>query len=126
MNLLIMMLILVLIVLMLMLHVQVLKKKINDMTDQMIETMKERIAKYSQCFNQSRENYSEPDSSLGSHKPEVSLYDDFEQSYQSIPHLHADLSLPSLEKESNLPVSLSPDLAPHSNSQKDVTDDVLV
>ena len=30
------------------------EKKINELIDQMIETMKKRIAKYSQCSNQSR------------------------------------------------------------------------
>jgi len=34
------------------------EKEINDMTDQMIETMKVRIAACSQCFNQNRETYS--------------------------------------------------------------------
>ena len=29
------------------------EKKINELTDQMVETMKKRIAEYSQCFNQS-------------------------------------------------------------------------
>jgi len=49
-----------------------IEKKINEMTDKMIENMKERIVKYSHCFDRSRENYSEPESSLGSRKPEVS------------------------------------------------------
>ena len=31
-------------------------KTINDITDKMIENMKVRIAEYSQCSNQSREN----------------------------------------------------------------------
>jgi len=53
------------------------EKKINELTDKMIETLKVRIVEYSQCFSQSRENYSEHDSSLGSLKPGVSLYDDF-------------------------------------------------
>jgi len=35
----------------------------------MIETMKERIAEYSQCVNHSRENYNESNSALGSPKP---------------------------------------------------------
>jgi len=30
------------------------KKKINELTDKMIENMKVRIAEYSQCFNQRR------------------------------------------------------------------------
>ena len=61
-----------------------LEKKIDDMTDQMIklddrtdqfiETMKLRIAEYSQCFNQNRGTSREIDSSLGSPKSEISLY----------------------------------------------------
>ena len=47
------------------------------MTDQMIETIKLRIAEYSQCFDQNSETSSEIDSSLGSPKPDISLYDDF-------------------------------------------------
>jgi len=103
-----------------------MEKRLNELTDKLIEIMKDRIIEYSHCSNRSRENCDESDSSLGSPKPEVSLSNDFEPSYQSRPYLHDDLSLHSLEKESNLPVSLSPDLAPHTNSQKDVTDDVLV
>jgi len=53
------------------------EKTINEMTDKMLETMKLRIVKYSQCFTQSGENYSEPNSSLGFPKHEVSRYDDF-------------------------------------------------
>jgi len=56
------------------------ENKINAMTDQMLETMKLRIAKYSQSFNQIRETSSEIDSSFGSPKPDISLYDDFEPS----------------------------------------------
>jgi len=36
------------------------------------------------------------------------------------------MPLPSLEQESDLPVSLSPNLALHTSSPKDVTEDVLV
>jgi len=59
---------------------------INELTDRMIEDRKKRITKYSQCFNQSRENYSESDSGLGSPKSGVSLYDDFESSYLARPN----------------------------------------
>ena len=59
------------------------KKTINALTNRMLETMKVRIAKYSQCFTQSRENCSEPDSSLGSPEHVVGLDDDFGPSYRS-------------------------------------------
>ena len=42
------------------------EKKINELTDQMVETMKKRIIEYSQCFSQNRETYGEFSSSLGS------------------------------------------------------------
>jgi len=42
------------------------ENKINELTDQMIETMKARITICSPCFNQNRETYNELDSSLGS------------------------------------------------------------
>jgi len=58
------------------------------MTDQMIETMKARIAAYSQSFNQNRETCSEINSSLGSPKSETSLYNDFEPSYFARPNLN--------------------------------------
>jgi len=74
------------------------EKTINDMIDKMIENMKKRIAKYSHCFNWSRENYNEPDSSFRSPKSEVSLYHNFEPFYLVRHDLHDDLSLPSLEK----------------------------
>ena len=96
------------------------------MTHKVLETMKKRITEHSHSFNQSMERCDESDSSLGSHTPEISLSNDFEPSYQFMPHLHDDLSLPSLEKESNLPVSLSPDLSPHTSSHTDVINDVLV
>ena len=95
-----------------------MEKRLVDLTNKILEIMKVRITKYSHCFSPSREQCNESDSSLGSPKPEVSLSDDFEPSYQSRPHLHAALSLPSFDKERILPVSLSPDLAPHTNSQK--------
>ena len=62
----------------------------------MIETMKAKIAAYPQCFNQNRETYSELDSSLGSPKPDISLYDNFEPSYSARPDLNEDMYLPSL------------------------------
>jgi len=61
--------------------------------------MKKRIAECSQCFNQSRENCSEPDSSLGSPEPAVSLDDNFDPSYQSRPQLKENMPLPNLEQE---------------------------
>ena len=73
------------------------EKKINDMTDKMIENIKVTIAEFFQCFNQNKENCNEPDSSLGSPKSEVSLYDDFEPSYLSHPNLNNDMPLPSVE-----------------------------
>lgn len=96
------------------------EKKINDMTDKLVETTGVRIAEYSQCFNQSRENYSESDSGLGSPIPEVSLYDDFEPSYLARPNLNTDMPLPGLEKERSLYMSLSQDLTPHTSSPEDV------
>ena len=71
--------------------------KINELTDQMVEIMKKRIAEYSQCFNQSRENCSEPNSSLGSPEPAVSLDDDFDPFYQARPHLNENMPLPNPE-----------------------------
>jgi len=65
------------------------EKKINEITNQMVETMKQRIAEYFNCFNHSREdiNLHETNFSLGCLKPEVSLYDDFESSYQPTSNL---------------------------------------
>ena len=97
--------IIALIVLVWMLHVQVLKG-INELTDQMVETMQKRIAEYSKCFNQSREHGSEPYSSLGYPEPAGSLDDDFYPSYQSKPHLNENIPLPNLEQQSDLPLSL--------------------
>ena len=54
----------------------------------MVETIKVRIAEYSHRVNQSRENYSEPDSSLESSKLNASLYDEFEPSYFARPDLY--------------------------------------
>jgi len=102
------------------------EKKINDITDQMIETMKVRIAACSPCFNQNRETYSVIDSSLGSSKPDISLYDDFEPSYSARPDLNEDMYLPSLDQESDLAMSLSLDLASCTSSPKGITADVLV
>ena len=85
--------------------------KMDNMTDQFIETMKLRIAEYSQCFNQNRETSSEIDSSLGSPKPDINLYDDFTP-YSTRPDLNKNMCSPSLEQESDLPKSLATDLAP--------------
>jgi len=71
-------------------------------------------------------NLHETDSSLGSPKPEVSLYDDFEPCYQSRSNLQDFEPLPSVEQVSSLCTSLSHDIAPHNSSLKDVTKDVLV
>jgi len=73
------------------------KLKINELTDQMIETMKKRIAEYSRCFNQNRETYSELDSTLGYPNPDISLYDDFELSYSARPDLNEDTYMPNLD-----------------------------
>jgi len=100
--------------------------KINEMTDQMTETMTARIAACSQCFDQNRETYSELDSNLGSPKPDISFYDDFKLSYSARPNLNEDMSLPSLDQESDLPISLSPDFASRTSSPKGITNDVLV
>jgi len=96
------------------------EKKINELTDKMIKNLKVRIAEYSQCFSQSRENYSEPGSSLGYPKLGVSLYDDFEPSYSARPPLNEEMPLPSLDLEGDFPLSLSPVLAPEFNSPTDV------
>ena len=69
------------------------EKKINELTDKMIENMKVRIAGYSQCFHQSRDTCNESDSSLGSHhscekviEPSNLQFDDdiFSVEYESI------------------------------------------
>ena len=87
--------------------------------------MKVRIATYSQCFNQNRETYSELDYSLGSPKPNIGLYDDFEHSYSATPDLNEHMCLSNLEQESDVPTSLSLDLAPCTCSPKDVVEDIL-
>ena len=81
------------------------EKKINDMTEKMIETMKLRFAEYSQCFVQNREPSSEIDSGLRSPKLDVDLCDVFERSYFTRPDLNENMCLPSLEQESD-PLSL--------------------
>jgi len=101
------------------------EKKMNELTDKMIENLKVRIAEYSQYFSQSRENYSEPDSSLGSPKPGVSLYDDFETSYFARPPLNEEIPFPSPDLESDFLLSLSPTLAPEFISPTNVIEDVL-
>jgi len=103
-----------------------MEKKINELTDKMIENMKVRIAEYSQWFNQSRENCNEFDSSLGSPKLGVSLYDDFEPSYSARPSSNEEMPLPSLDQENSFLPSLSEDPTPYTSSPKDVTEDVLV
>ena len=102
------------------------EKKINDMIDQMIETVKARIATCSQSFNQDRETYCELDSSLGSPQHDISLDDNFEPSYSGRPNLNEDMYLLGLDQKSDLPMSLSPDLAPRTRSPKGFTDDILV
>ena len=67
-----------------------------------------------------------PNFSLGSPKLEISLYDDFEPFYLARSNLNDDMPLPSLEQDSSLPTSLSPDIASHTSLPKDVTEDVLV
>jgi len=73
------------------------EKKINELTDKMVENMKQRIAEYSHCFSQSRADYRAPNSSLAPPKPEVNLYDNFEPSYQFRSNLQDDMPLSSLE-----------------------------
>jgi len=68
----------------------------------------------------------EPESNLGSSKPEVSLYNDFEPSYLSRPNLNEEMPLPSLDQEKDFPNYLSSDLAPHISSPNDITGDILV
>ena len=89
------------------------------MTDKMVETMKERITEYSQCFSQSREehNLHELNFGLGSPKTEVGFYDDFEPSYLTEPDSHDDM---------HSPMYLSLDLATEPTSLGDVTEDVLI
>jgi len=50
----------------------------------------------------------------------------FEPSYSTGSDLNKDMYFPCLNQESGLPVSLSPDLTPHTSSRKGITDDVLV
>lgn len=102
------------------------EKKINEMTEKMVETMKLRIAEYSQCFNQIRETSSEIDSSLGFPKPDISLYEDSEPSYSARLDSNESMLLPSLGQEHDPPTSLSADLVSCTSSPKGVTDDVLV
>ena len=102
------------------------EKKIKKLTDKIIENIKVRIAEYSQCFHQSRENCNESDSSLGSSKPVVALYDDFEPSYLARSNLNEEMPSPSQEQESSLPTPLSPTLALEFRSPTDVIEDTLV
>jgi len=105
-----------------------IEKRINEITNQMVESMKQRIAEYSQCFSHSRDetNLHESDSSLGSPKFNVSLYDDFESSYLARPNLNDDMPLPSLEQESDPPLSLFPNHAPELSSSMDALEDFLI
>jgi len=112
-NLLLMMLVLVHAVIMLMLLVQM---RMNEWTEKVVQTMKVRITEYSHYISRSRESCNESDSNLGSPKPAVGLGDDFEPSCQSRSSLNDVMSSPNLEQESDLPLSLSPELAPHPNS----------
>ena len=100
-----------------------LGKTIDKLTDEIIETMKEKIIEYSHCFNQSMEdsNLLEPDSNLGSLEPTVNLYDDFEHSIQVRLDSQNDMPFSSLEEESNHSLSLSLDLALEPSSHKDFT-----
>ena len=77
------------------------EKKINDMTEQMMETMKVRIAEYSHCLDKNRETSSEIDFSLGSPKLDICLHDDFEPSYSARPDLKEKMCLPNLDQESD-------------------------
>jgi len=94
---------------------------INEMTDKMAETMKERITRYSNYLNHNRDDYNQSDPSLESPKSKVSLFDNFESSCLARPELHSDISFPSLEQESDHSVSLSPNLEPEFTSPRDVT-----
>jgi len=77
-------------------------------------------------FIQNRKTFSEIDSSLGSPKPDIRHYDDFEPSYSARLDSNEHMCLPNLEQESDLPTSLSSDLASLTSSPKDVTEDILV
>ena len=84
----------------------------------MIETMKKKIL---QCFNQIREyeNVHKPSFSLGSHKLEVSLDDEFE--YTIFPRFDI-----ALTNNKDLPISLLSDIPSETSNPRDVTDDVLI
>jgi len=87
--------------------------------------MKERIIEYSHNFHQNYDDYNESNSSLGSPKPEVRIYDGFVPSYLARSDFNDSMPLPGLEQKNGLPVSLSHDLAPKPSSHMDVTKDVL-
>jgi len=63
------------------------------MTNKMIEIVKEKIAKYSHCFNQSKEdnNLYESDSSLRSLQPTVIHYNYFKAFYLNRPDVYEDI-----------------------------------
>jgi len=86
------------------------KKAINGMTNQMVETMKQRIAEYSHCFSHSGEdtNLHEPSSSLGTPNLRVSLYDDL--SPLILLGLNDVMPLSSLEREIDPPYLYPPTL----------------
>jgi len=67
--------------------------------DKVIETMMEKITKYSHCFNWSRENSSlhVPYSSLGSLEHVINLYDYFESSIQFRSNSHNDMPFSIIE-----------------------------
>ena len=90
--------------------------------------MKKWITEYSHYLSHSREdtNLLKSHSNLGSPKPEVSLYNNFDHSYLARPNFNDDMPLSSLEQRSDLLTFLSQDLAPHASSPKDITDDILI
>ena len=72
-----------------------LGKTLNEMTDKIVEIIKEIIATYSHYFNHNRNDYNEPDSSIESLKLEVSLFDDFDHLiWRDLIYMMICLSLP--------------------------------
>jgi len=61
--------------------------------------------------NHSLEDYNETDSSLGSPKPKINFYDDFEPNYLSKSNLHDNMPLPDLKQKNDFLKSLSHDFA---------------
>jgi len=101
---------------------------INELIAKTIETMKEGIFEYSHSVHHRRKEYNfhNRDSSLGSPKSEVNLYDDFKPFYLTRSNLHDNMTFPSLEQKSDHSVSLSHDLALEFSSHSDVTKDVII